>query len=145
MWVYDICMLSPLQYILIYLATLPVYFALDMLWIMVVAKSFYKTQFGTLLASSPNVFAGGAFYLSFLIGLLIFAVVPAIVSRDITHALLYGALFGFFAYMTYDLTNWATLREWSATLSVVDIAWGTFVSGVVAVASYWIAVTFIIR
>jgi uncharacterized membrane protein len=78
------------------------------------------------------------FYLLFIAGLIVFAVAPALESGGWTRALLLGAAFGFFAYATYDLTNLATLRDWPATLTVVDIAWGTVLGGTVATASFFI-------
>jgi uncharacterized membrane protein len=76
------------------------------------------------------------FYLIYLVGVTIFAIRPALQSGDWRTGLFYGALFGFFAYATYDLTSQATLKQWSTALTVVDIAWGTFASGLSATLSF---------
>lgn len=124
---------------LLYLATTIVFFAIDMVWLGFVASSFYKSQIGSLLKDSPDWGAAILFYLLFLVGLLIFVVYPAIESGSWTHALIYGALFGFFTYATYDLTNLATLKDWPLLVSIVDMAWGTVLSASVATASFFIS------
>lgn len=127
------------QYLVLYAISVPVFFAIDMVWLGFVAKDFYRAQIGHLLSDSVNWPVAIAFYLLFLIGLLIFVTVPALEAKNLTHALLWGALFGFFTYATYDLTNWATLRDWPAFVSIVDITWGTVLSASVAALTYWIA------
>lgn len=131
--------------IIAYLVSVPVFFAIDMVWLGVVAKNIYRSQMGPLLADTVNWPVAIAFYLLFLVGLSIFVISPALASRDFTHALLYGALFGFFTYATYDLTNWSVVRGWPAALSLIDMAWGTILSGAVAGVTYWIVTTFIAR
>jgi len=131
--------------IISYLVSVPVFFAIDMLWLGVVASSLYRSQLGHLLSDTVNWPVAIAFYLLFLVGLLIFATLPALEAKSLTHALLYGALFGFFAYATYDLTNWSTIRDWPWLISVVDIIWGTVLSASVAGITYWISTTFFIR
>jgi uncharacterized membrane protein len=79
------------------------------------------------------------FYALYLVGVVIFAIAPALEKRSLRKAVVSGALFGFFAYATYDLTNLATLKGWSLTVSVVDILWGTFVTAVAATAGYVVA------
>lgn len=138
-------MITITQYILIYLASVVAFFAIDMTWLVVIARSFYKTQLGSLMTDNIIWPVAIGFYLLFLVGLLIFAVIPAVNAKDFMYALIYGALFGFFTYMTYDLTNWSTLRDWPGMLSLVDIAWGTILSAAVASITYWVAVTFIVR
>ncbi len=138
-------MLSTLQYGLLYLVSVPVFFIIDLFWLGIVAPGFYKSQIGHLLSPTVNWPVAIVFYLLFLVGLIIFAVAPAIEARAWTHALLYGALFGFFTYLTYDLTNWATMKEWPALVSIVDIVWGTVLSGAVATITYLLATTFIIK
>ena len=86
-----------------------------------------------------------AFYLIFLVGLLIFAVSPALASKSLMHAVVFGGLFGFFTYATYDLTNWATLKDWPPIVAFVDMVWGTVLSASVAGITYLLAVTFVIR
>jgi uncharacterized membrane protein len=124
------------RYALLYLATIPVFFLIDLLWLGVVARGFYRSQLGSLVADQINWPVAILFYLLFIAGLLLFAVVPALDAGSWTRALLFGAAFGFFAYATYDLTNLATLRGWPPLLTVVDIAWGTVLGATVATASF---------
>lgn len=116
-----------------YLATTLVLVALDMLWLRVIALDWYQQGIGHLMAAQMNLLAGALFYLLFPVGLVIFAVLPSL-QHTWLNAVVMGALFGFFAYATYDLTNLATLKNWPLSLSVIDIAWGSFVSGVSALA-----------
>ena len=114
-----------LPYVVLYLATVPVFFVIDLVWLGVIARDFYRDQLGPLMADQIVWPVAILFYLLFIAGLIFFAVVPAIEARSWTRALVLGAAFGFFAYATYDLTNLATLRDWPPLLTVVDIAWGT--------------------
>ena len=126
------------RYILLYLLTVPVFFLIDLVWLGLVARDFYRNQMGALMADPIVWSAAILFYLLSIAGILFFAVVPAIDEGSWTKALLLGAAFGFFTYMTYDLTNLATLQGWPVTLVVVDIAWGTVLCGTVAALSYLI-------
>jgi uncharacterized membrane protein len=118
-------------FLALYSISVPIFFLIDMLWLGVVAKSFYQSRIGHLLG---EVQWGAAilFYFVFLVGLTIFATYPAITSGKISTALIYGALFGFFTYATYDLTNLATLRDWPLSIVIVDILWGTVLGASVA-------------
>jgi uncharacterized membrane protein len=116
--------------LLTFAITLAVFVALDMTWLILLAKDFYRQQLGALTAPKVNLFAAVAFYLVYCAGLVVFAVKPALASGNWTDAALYGAALGFVAYATYDLTNLATLRDWPVALTVVDLAWGTVASGV---------------
>jgi uncharacterized membrane protein len=79
-----------------------------------------------------------AFYLMYPIGILVFATMPALKAGSVSPALIYGALFGALAYATYDLTNYATLRNWTLLISVADIAWGAFASAAAATVGYYV-------
>jgi uncharacterized membrane protein len=83
------------------------------------------------------------FYLIYILGIVLFAIQPALAADSLQKAVLLGAALGFFAYATYDLTNLATLKDWPVLLVVVDIAWGTFLTGAVAAAGYWLSKTII--
>ena len=120
----------------VYAVTLPIFFAIDLVWLGVVAKAFYRRHLGHLLAADVNWPAAIAFYLLFIAGIVLFAVRPALEANSAMRALAYGALFGFFTYATYDLTNHATMRDWPAIVTVVDLGWGTTLSAVVAYLSY---------
>lgn len=122
-----------------YLATAVVFLAIDSVWLGVVARGFYKDQLGDLLASPINFAAASGFYLIYCVGIVIFAVSPALRSGSLADAAVYGALFGFFCYATYDMTNLATLRNWPLTMSLVDMAWGTALTCFSAVAATWIS------
>ena len=111
--------------------------ALDALWIGVVAKSIYQQGIGHLMAQSPRLGAAALFYAVYALGLVIFVVMPTGEASNWHMALMRGALFGFFAYATYDLTNLATLKDWPIGLSVLDIAWGSGASAAAAVGGYF--------
>lgn len=121
---------------LLYLATVPIFFGIDLLWIGIVAKELYSKSIPGL-SSQPNWVAAIIFYLLYIIGILIFAVLPNL-EKGWSQALIYGALFGFFAYATYDLTNYAVIKGWPLSIALIDLAWGTVLTGVVATASFFI-------
>ncbi len=134
--------MSVFQYIGLYAISVPIFFAIDMVWLGFVASTFYKNQLGHLLGP-VNWPVAISFYLLFLVGLLIFAIAPALAGRGLMHAILFGALFGFFTYATYDLTNWATLRDWPWQVALVDMLWGTVLSATVAGLTYLAASKFL--
>lgn len=108
----------------------------DALWLSYFAKAVFRPTLGGILLDDPRWFAAGAFYLLFTAGLTFFAVTPAMRQGSWTMALASGALFGFMAYMTYDLTNLATIKVWTFQLALVDTAWGALLSGMAATAAY---------
>lgn len=114
----------------LYAISVPIFFLIDMLWLGVIASSFYRERIGHLMEISwvPAVI----FYFVFLIGLTLFAMYPAIGNGGWKCALIYGALFGFFTYATYDMTNLATLKDWPLSIVIVDIIWGTVLGASVA-------------
>ena len=119
------------KYLLAYAATAAVMLALDALWLGLVATPLYQQGIGHLMAAAPRLGVAALFYAVYPVGLVVFAVLPA---TDRRNAVLKGALFGFFAYATYDLTNLATLKQWPVWLAGLDMAWGALVSAVSAVA-----------
>lgn len=123
-------------YVVAYIAAATAFLLLDFLWLGFVAKTFYRQEIGALLLDKFNMTAAIGFYLIFVVGVVIFAVLPALQAGSWKTALLYGALFGFFTYATYDMTNLATLKGWSFPVTVVDIAWGVFLTGISALAGY---------
>lgn len=123
-------------YVTAYVMTALVFLAIDYVWLAKVAKRFYFERLGDLLRAKPNFRAAGAFYAVYVIGIVIFAVAPALHAGSPWIALIYGGLFGFFAYATYDMTNYATLKNWSLTVSMVDTAWGTALTGTSALLGY---------
>ncbi|MCX6820114.1 MAG: DUF2177 family protein [Candidatus Adlerbacteria bacterium] len=127
------------MFIKLYAIALPVFFAIDMVWLGLVAKDFYRGQIGTLMKSDVNWTAGIIFYLIFIVGLVVFVITPAVERGSWTHALLFGALFGLVCYATYDLTNLATLKDWPLLVTIVDLAWGAVLAASVSTATYFIA------
>jgi uncharacterized membrane protein len=118
--------------ILLYLLTLAVFFAVDMVWLGVVAKGFYRRWLGPLMSPKVNWTAAVLFYLLFIVGIVVFAVRPALLQGAPLKALGLGALFGLIAYATYDLTNLATLKDWPLIVTIVDLCWGTVLGGIVS-------------
>ncbi len=129
--------MSTIQFVYLYLLTIPVFFIIDMLWLGVFAKGFYQEKLINFLGP-VNWTAAIIFYLIFIVGIMIFAVAPALDAQSFTKAISLGLLFGFFTYATYDLTNLSTLKDWPMIVVVVDIIWGSFLSGSVAAISYLI-------
>jgi uncharacterized membrane protein len=122
------------QTVILYLITLAVFFAVDMIWLGVVAKGFYRKHLGYLMGPKVNWAAALLFYLVFIAGLLIFVIRPALAQGEPFKALLMGALFGLISYATYDLSNLATLKDWPMVVTVVDLVWGTTLGGLVSLA-----------
>lgn len=125
------------QYLHVYLGTTVFFFAIDMLWLGVVAKGFYQSKLASFLGP-VNWLAAIVFYLLFIGGVLFFASFPAAEAASLKKAIMLGALFGFFTYMTYDLTNMATLSNWPLAVVIVDILWGMVLAGSTAVVGYYI-------
>ncbi len=123
----------------LYLIALPVFLAIDMLWLGIIAKDFYSKQIGSLMKSEVNWIAAGLFYIFFVFALVVFVIAPAVGEGSWKNALLYGAFFGFIAYATYDLTNFATLKNWPLLVTVIDLVWGAFIGASVSIITYFIA------
>lgn len=120
------------QMVILYLITLAVFFLIDMVWLGVVAKGFYRRHLGTMLSPKVNWGAAILFYLLFIAGLLIFVIRPALAQGALLTVLWLGALFGLISYATYDLSNLATLRDWPLIVTVVDLVRGTTLGGLVS-------------
>jgi uncharacterized membrane protein len=126
------------KFIMSYVLTAVVFFAVDLLWLGLIAKDLYQKYLGDLLAEKVNWTAAIIFYLLFIIGISIFAIYPAVQKDSVGHAILMGALFGFFTYATYDLTNLATLKGWPMGIVFIDITWGTILTAIVSTAGFYI-------
>src|SRR5271168_4292522 len=124
-----------MAYLFAYLACILVMGGLDFLWLSNTSALLYQRDLGPLLAEDPNMTVAVIFYLIYITGVLIFAVRPALADGDWRTAGLYGALFGFFAYATYDLTNFATLKVWSLRVTLLDIAWGVILTSALSLRS----------
>jgi uncharacterized membrane protein len=128
-----------LKYLGIYFSFLISLIAVDMIWLLVIAKTMYRDSMGDLMADEPKIVAGIAFYVLYAIGVCIFVIMPAINKQSWFDAVMYGALFGFFCYMTYDLTNLSVIRNFPTQLAFIDIAWGSFATALVSGVTYWVA------
>ena len=127
------------MFIKLFIIALPVFFVIDMVWLVLVAKKFYQEQIGFLMRPDINWFAAIIFYLLFIAGLIIFVISPAVEKHSWVHALLFGALFGLITYATYDLTNLATLKDWPLIVTVVDLIWGTVLASAISLITYLMA------
>lgn len=119
----------------IYLKTLIIFLAVDAVWLIFVSPPFYKAHIGHLLADSPNLLAALLFYLIFIAGLVQFAILPSVNDQGFRRPFSRGAFFGLVTYATFDLTSQAVFRDWPTVVTIVDLSWGAFISGVTTVAS----------
>jgi uncharacterized membrane protein len=124
--------------LLTYGVSVPVFFIVDMIWLGVIARGFYRKALEPLLTPNINWTAAIIFYFLFLVGVLVFALLPGIEKKSLIYTVGMAALFGFISYATYDLTNLATLRDWPLMLSIVDMMWGSFLSASTAGLTYLI-------
>jgi uncharacterized membrane protein len=131
--------MEPAKYLLTYLLTVPVFFAIDMVWLGVVAKGLYQKELGKFLSEKPNWAAAIVFYLLYIVGIIILAVAPAVEKQSLLRAVFLGGVFGGLAYATYDLTNLATLKNWPIKIVIIDIIWGVILTASIAGISYTIA------
>jgi uncharacterized membrane protein len=127
-----------IKYLGIYFAFLITLITVDLVWLLGIAKNLYREEMGDLMASEPKLLAGLAFYLIYALGVCIFVIAPALSKQSLMYALQYGALFGFFCYMTYDLTNLAVIRDFPTKLAFIDMAWGSLVTALAAGLAYWV-------
>ncbi len=131
--------MTPGRAAIVYLITVPIFLLIDLIWLGLVARGFYQRHLGYLFRPQVNWTAAVIFYLIFIVGIIMFAVKPALDAHSPIRALVYGAAFGFFTYATYDLTNLATIRDWPMIVTVVDLIWGTVLCSSVAWLSYSIS------
>lgn len=124
-------------FLIAYLASVVVFLAIDFVWLTLASRFLYQPQLGHLLADQPNLLVAAGFYLVYVVGIVVFAVLPAANAGSWLMALGLGALLGLVAYGTYDFTNLATLRDWPPLVTIVDLAWGTALTATAAVAGYW--------
>ena len=123
-------------YLKLYFATLVAFLAIDLVWLGLVARTFYRTYLGFLMAPSVNWPAALIFYLLFVVGIVVFAVLPGLEAGSLKATVGRAALLGLVAYATYDLTNLATLKDWPVVVTIVDLIWGTVLSGAVSCVGY---------
>lgn len=126
-----------------YIVTLVVFLAIDMVWLLVISKKLYAEKLGYLLAESPNLIAAFIFYFLFAAGVLFFVIQPALTAGSLQYAIFAGLFFGLVTYATYDLTNMATIRDWPAIITVIDLIWGSFLTASTSSISYLIIMKFL--
>jgi len=125
-----------LNFIKVYLTSFVVFFAIDIVWLGVVAQKLYAKHLGYIMKPKPNWFAALVFYLLYIVGIVFFVINPALEKASWQYALLAGLFFGFITYATYDLTNLATLKDWPLTITIIDLIWGSVLGGSVSVITY---------
>jgi uncharacterized membrane protein len=127
------------MFIKLYLISFAAFIAIDMVWLVLVAKNFYAKYLGFLMSPNVNWVAALLFYLLFIVGIVVFVVTPSLKQQSWLQTLLLGALFGLITYATYDLTNLATLKNWPLIVTVVDLIWGTTLSASISIVTYFVA------
>jgi uncharacterized membrane protein len=133
-----------MSFLAAYLISGALFVVVDFAWLVTMVPRLYRPALGPLLLDQPNMTAAVLFYLAYPVGLAVFAVLPGIQEQSLAQAGLRGALFGFLAYATYNLTNLATLRQWSVQVATIDSLWGAFASafacaGAAAMILKWMA------
>ncbi len=126
------------MFIKLFLVAFAVFLVIDLVWLGLIAKKFYRKHLGFLMSENVNWIAAIVFYVIFIVGIVLFVVSPALEANSLKHTLIYGALFGFVTYSTYDLTNLATLKNWPVLITIIDLIWGTFLSTSVSVITFLI-------
>jgi uncharacterized membrane protein len=132
-----------LNYTIRYVTALVVLIVGDALWLSYFAKAVFRPTLGQILLDNPRWWAAGIFYLIFAFGVVFFSVMPALRQGSWIVAVLHGATFGFLAYMTYDLTNLATIRSWTVSLAIADTLWGTLITAAATTLSYGVSSRFV--
>ena len=127
------------QFLKLYAISVPVFFVIDFLWLGLIAKPFYDKHLGYILRSQVLWTAAILFYLFFLLGLVVFVIAPAVDAGSLSKAILLGLFFGFITYQTYELTNYALVKDWPLIVVIVDIAWGMVLSSLVSAITFLVA------
>ena len=127
-----------IKYLTAYLATGLSFALIDSVWLRTMYTRLYQPEIGAVLMKGMRWGPAVSFYLLYILGIIVFAVGPALTSGKWQTAVIQGAMLGFFCYMTYDLTNYATLKVWSLKVTILDMIWGTFLTGGAALGGYWI-------
>ena len=127
----------------LYIASAILFFAIDILWLGVIAKNFYNRYLGRFFRERVNWTAASTFYSLYILGIMIFAILPGISAASLIRTVVLGVLYGLFAYATYDLTNLATLKDWPVKIVVVDIIWGMVLCGLVSAGGFLVATRFL--
>lgn len=115
-----------------------VFFIIDIIWLALIARKLYQDQIGFLLKTDVNWVAAMLFYVLFIVGLVVFVIMPSVDGLSLSKAMLLGAFFGLVTYATYDLTNLATMKDWPLSITIIDLAWGTFLGFSTSTLTYLI-------
>lgn len=127
------------KWVITYFLTAVIFFGIDLVWLGLIARGFYQDHLGAFFKEQINWTAALLFYFLFLMGMVVFVIHPAFGRESLGHALIYGLLFGLVTYGTYDLTNLALLKGWPVKIVVVDMFWGTLLSGMTSTGGFLIA------
>jgi len=128
-----------MEYLIKYLAILIPLGLIDLVWLSLTSKSFYGKNIGHLMAEKADLVPAVVFYLLYSLGILVLVVSPSLGNGSgLFKVFVLGALLGFVAYATYDLTNQATLKNWPLVVTVVDLVWGGLLTGAVGVFAVWV-------
>lgn len=128
-----------IKWLWLYLISFAAFLAIDAVWLTVMSGRFYKPQLGDLMRDQPNLAVALLFYLVYVVGVIVLAVMPGFEAGSVAKAAAYGALLGFVAYGTYDITNLSTIRDWPVIVTVVDLVWGTTLTAIMATIGYYTA------
>lgn len=127
-----------MTFIKLYLIAFIVFLVIDAIWLSQIANKFYAKYLGYLMKAKPNYLAAIIFYLLFIVGLVYFVIMPGLDAASVGKVILSGFLFGLITYATYDLTNLATIRDWPLIITIIDLVWGSTLSIIVSVSTYYI-------
>jgi uncharacterized membrane protein len=127
------------QFLKIYLISFIAFIVIDLVWLGFIAVNLYRKYLGFIMRPAPNWTAAIIFYLLYLAGIVFFVINPAIAKQSWKFALFAGMFFGLITYATYDLTNLATLKDWPITITIIDLAWGTTLGGLVSLITWLVA------
>jgi uncharacterized membrane protein len=133
------------QWIILWIAAAVLFLVIDMVWLLWLGRGFYVSEIGDLLRQPPNFGAAGAFYVLYVTGLMVMVVWPAVQGGSIGQAILYGAVLGLVAYGTYDLTNLSVMKGFTTRIALIDMAWGTILTGAVSGITASIGLRFLAR
>ncbi|UCG13189.1 MAG: DUF2177 family protein [Deltaproteobacteria bacterium] len=135
--------MAAVKLVQLYMVTAVFFFAIDILWLGVIAKNFYNRHLAQFFRERVNWAAAAIFYALYILGIMIFAILPGISSASLARTVILGVLYGLFTYATYDLTNLATIKDWPVKIVVVDILWGMMLCGLVSAGGFVVATRFL--
>jgi len=128
-----------IKWLWLYLISFGAFLAIDAVWLTVMSGRFYKPQLGALMREQPNLAVALLFYVFYVVGVIVLAVMPGVEAGSVLKAAGYGAILGFVAYGTYDFTNLSTIKDWPVIVTVVDLVWGTTLTAIMATIGYYVA------